>query len=176
MFEEKTVYTQKIFSGRLIKLRVDRVILPDGRQSTREIVEHPGAAAVIPLDDDNYVYLVRQYRKPLEKHLLEIPAGTLEPGEEPRSCVQRELSEEVGLGAGKLNLLASLSTAPGFCNEVIHIFLATQLFPNPGKLDQDEFLKVEKYHFQEALTMIQQGEITDGKTVSGLLLAARCLT
>lgn len=172
MFDEKTISSQRIFSGKLLKVRVDQVVLPDGKESSREIVEHPGAAAVVALDENDNVYLVRQYRKPVEKDLLEIPAGTRDNGEDPLDCIQRELSEEVGFRAGKLTQLAVLCTTPGFCTEVIHIFLATELSPHRGEQDSDEFLTVEKYPFVEAVKMVHQGQITDAKTVAGLLLAA----
>ena len=172
MFEEKTVSSQEVFKGKLLRVRVDQVLLPDGRESSREIVEHPGAAAVVPLDHEGYVYMVRQYRKPLEEDLLEIPAGTREKGEDTLECVKRELSEEVGLQAGNFSRLASLCTSPGFSNERIDIFLAEELSPSEGQQDQDEFLNVEKYLFTEAITMIEQGKIKDAKTASGLLLAA----
>ncbi len=175
MFEEKTVSSQEVFRGKLLRVRVDRVLLPDGKESSREIVEHPGAAAVVPLDHEGYVYLVRQFRKPLEEELLEVPAGLREPGEDSLECVQRELSEETGFQAGKLTRLASLCTSPGFCNERIDIFLATELSLQKGEKDHDEFILVEKYLFSEAIKMIEQGKIKDAKTVSGLLLAANLL-
>lgn len=176
MYEEKTVSSQEVFQGKLLRVRVDRVLLPNGKESSREIVEHPGAAAVVPVDDEGYVHMVRQFRKPLEEDLLEIPAGTREKGEDTLACVKRELSEEVGFQAGKLTRLASLCTSPGFCNERIDIFLATELSLHEGERDQDEFLHVEKYQFSEAITMIEQGKIIDAKTAAGLLLAVGRLT
>lgn len=170
---EETVSSEYKYKGRLLKLRVDRVRLPGGRQGTREIVEHPGAVAVVPLDRQGNVYLVRQYRKPVEEYLLEIPAGTLEPGEGPLDCARRELAEETGLEAEKIELILHFYTSPGICTENMYVYLATGLSPAENGLerDEDEHIQLEKYKVAELGGMIKGGKIKDGKTLVGLGVA-----
>ncbi len=170
--EEKTVKSKLIHRGRILTLRVDEVILPNGKKATREIVEHPGAVAAVPLLNDK-VILVRQFRKPVEEAICEIPAGKLEAGEDPRQCMERELEEEIGYRAGKLEKLLSYYPSPGFSDEVIHIFSATDLEKTQQKLAQDEFLELVTLRFEEALRMIEEGTIKDSKTIIGLLLAEK---
>lgn len=175
MFFEKTLNSEQIFKGKLLKVRVDRVLLPDQRESSREIVEHPGAAAVVPLNENGEVFLVRQYRKPVEESLLEIPAGTLEPGEDPRKCAYRELIEETGYKAGNIKKLITFYTTPGICTEIMHIYLATELEKTGNNLlDKDEFLEVESYQFKEVFDLILEGKIRDAKTIIGILLTSYC--
>lgn len=171
-FAEETVDSQRFFEGRILNLRVDTVRLPDGRQSTREIVEHPGAAAAVPLLDDGRVVLVRQWRQPAQKVLLEIPAGVLEEGESPEDCIRRELAEEIGYQPGRLQLLFSLYLAPGYSEELIHIFVAEDLLPIQADADYDENLQVEILALPEAVDRCLRGEIQDGKTIAGLLAVA----
>jgi len=170
-FEEKTIKSQDIFSGRIIKVRVDTVSLPDGRESTREIVEHAGAVAIVAVDDANNIYLVRQYRKPVENVLLEIPAGTMEPDEEILVCAQRELEEETGLRAGSWEKILSYYSAPGFCNEKLHLFLAWDLTAGEKNPDADEFLENVSIPLKEAYRMIFTGQIVDGKSIIGIQYA-----
>ncbi len=169
--EEKTLSSNPVFEGRILKLRVDRVLLPDGKESTREIVEHDGAAAVVAVDEKNNIHLVRQFRKPLEKTIMEIPAGILYPLEEPLSCAQRELEEEVGLKAKQWNKLLSYYSAPGFCDEIIHIFLARELYEGTTNLDEDEFLEHICLPLEEAYGKVVAGEIVDGKSIIGIQMA-----
>lgn len=170
-FEEKTLHSQDIFSGRIIKVRVDTVSLPDGRESTREIVNHAGAVAILAVDDENNICLVRQYRKPVEKVLLEIPAGLIEPDEEPLSSAQRELAEETGLQAASWERVLSYYSAPGFSDEELHLYLAQGLTPGKCSFDSDEFLENVRIPLAEAYKMIFSGQIVDGKSLIGIQYA-----
>jgi ADP-ribose pyrophosphatase len=147
--------------------------LEKGNLTTREIVEHRGAVAIVALDEDDNVLLVRQFRKPVESELLEIPAGTLEPGEEPESCALRELEEETGYNAGRLERILGFYSSPGFCSEYIHIYFATDLMRSKAKASADESIEVVKVPFSKALEMVLSGEICDAKTIIGLLSSRR---
>ena len=166
--EEKTLSSKEIFSGRIIKVRVDTVSLPDERESTREIVEHSGAVGIVAVDDKNNIRLVRQYRKPVEKILLEIPAGTLEQNEEALNCAKRELAEETGLHAGRWEKILSYYSTPGFTDEELHLYLAQDLTPGKTSLDADEFLESVSIPLEEAYRMIFTGQIVDGKSIIGI--------
>ena len=168
---EKTIREEKIFEGKIITLRKDRVLLPNGEEADREIVEHPGGVAIVALDEDENVYMVRQYRHPFKTILLEIPAGKLNYGEDPFTCGVRELEEETGLVAGQYDYLGSFMVSPGFCGEKIHIYLARDLSKGAMHLDPDEFLEVEKRPLKELLDMIMNNEMEDAKTVLGILKA-----
>ncbi len=173
--KEVMVSSRKVFSGRAVRLRVDEVRLePEGRAARREVVEHPGAVALVPLTADGQVLLVRQYRYAAGRELLEIPAGTLEPGEDPEVCARRELEEETGRRAVGLEHLASVFTSPGFCDELMHIYLA-RLEEGPGGQshpDEDERIVLEAMPFEEALALALGGRMGDAKSVAGLALAA----
>lgn len=173
---EKTIGSKKIYDGKIIRVRQDRVLLPDGRESTREIVEHSGAVAIVPVDNNNGVYFVRQYRAPLEKILLEIPAGRLEPGEPPEECAKRELAEEIGFMPQKLRQMAFIYSSPGFSDEKVYLYLAQDLVKHHLENDEGEFLEVVHMPLPEALAMVTDGAIEDGKTITGLLLASRFLS
>jgi ADP-ribose pyrophosphatase len=167
---ELTIATETLFEGRLLKLRRDLVRLPDGRESVREIVVHPGAVAIVPMRDDGQVILVRQYRHATGKVLLEVPAGTLNPNEAPEDCALRELREETGYTATHLERLVSFYLAPGYSTELIHLFLATGLKPADGKTDEDEWVETVVMPLAEAVAQILRGEIEDAKTMAALLL------
>ncbi|MEJ7613537.1 MAG: hypothetical protein DFNUSKGM_001257 [Candidatus Fervidibacter sacchari] len=167
---EVLIESDRVFEGRLISVRKDTVRLPNGRTSTREVVVHPGAVAVVPMLEDGRVILVKQYRHAVGKILMEIPAGTLYPDETPEECALRELREEVGYAAGRLEKLTSVYLAPGYSTELIHLFLATDLQPAEGETDEDEFLKPVTLTLDEAVAQIANGEIQDAKTVAALLL------
>ncbi len=173
MRPEVWLASRRVFSGRVVGLRVDRVRLPDGRETEREVVEHRGAAAVVPLTEEGEVLLVRQFRYAVGEPLLEIPAGTLEPGEAPLACAVRELAEEVGAQATHWDPLAVLYPSPGVLTEAMHLFLATGLAAVPARAAADEDLAVERLPLREALARVERGEIRDAKSVAGLLLAAR---
>jgi ADP-ribose pyrophosphatase len=169
----RIVSSEEIYSGRLLKLELLQVEGPDGRRRAREVVRHPGAVAIVPLleeDGQRKVILVRQYRAPLDKELLEIPAGTLEPGESPLECAKRELSEETGYRARRWGKIAGFYTTPGFCDERLHIYLAWELEPiGDNHPDDGEFLQIEKIPLEELEAMLKEGGLEDAKTLIGLL-------
>lgn len=173
--KETTLRSERIYSGRIVKLDVIDVRLPDGKETQREIIRHPGAVALVALDDEQRVLLVRQYRNAADKILLEIPAGTLHPDEAPLACAERELQEETGFRPGILEPLGGIYAAPGYTTEFIHLFLATDLSESRLAMDDDEFIEVERLPLADALAMIEQGVIADGKSVAGLLRVARRL-
>lgn len=173
--EEKVLNVSTVYDGRIIKLKRKEVRLPDGSLGVREVVEHPGAVAIVALDDEDYIYLVRQYRSPMEKSILEIPAGKLEKNEEPAVCAVRELEEEIGRTPGKLVKLGSYYSSPGYSNELIHIFLATELREVQAIKVPGEFLQAEKMPLSTLNEMIERGEVQDGKTILGILLAMKKL-
>lgn len=169
---EKTLNSVRLYEGKVISLRVDTVELPDQKYSKREIVEHAGAAAVVPITTDGQVVLVRQFRKPMEEIMLEIPAGRLELKETPENCALRELAEETGYSVGSVEPLTIYYPSPGFSTERIHIFLASDLTEGRATPDEDEYLEVVTMPMEEALSMILDGSIKDSKTIIGLLMAA----
>ena len=169
--KENLVSTTRIFDGKIINLRLDTVTLPNGKEAKREIVEHPGAVAVVPILPDGRIIMVRQYRHAVGKALLEIPAGKLDRGEIPEQCAARELEEETGYASIQLRSLTSVWTAPGFSNEIIHIYVAENLQEKVQNLDEDEFLHIEIYSKEELRQMIQDGSISDSKTIIGLCMA-----
>ncbi|RQD67215.1 MAG: NUDIX hydrolase [Tindallia sp. MSAO_Bac2] len=173
--EEKTLKSQKIYEGKIVTLRLDTVELPDKKYSKREIVEHSGAAAVVPVTTEGNVIVVKQYRKPVETVLLEIPAGRLEQDEDPETCARRELAEETGYSTDHLEKILDYYTSPGFSDEIIHIYLAHNLEEGKAKPDEDEYLEVIEIPFDELLQKIMDGEIKDSKTVIGILAADRIL-
>ena len=170
---ENTVSSRRIHEGRIINLREDTVMTPSGREARREIVEHKGAVAIVPVLDDGRVVMVRQFRKPAEAALLEIPAGGLEAGEDPADCARRELSEECGLNAGRMEPLFSMYLAPGYSTELLHVFLADELTPTETHLDEDENVEVETFDLPALLQLIDDGDIRDAKTIAGLLALLR---
>ncbi len=160
---------RSIYRGRIVNLAIERVTLPNGFTTELEIIRHPGAAAVAAIDDRGRVLLVRQYRHAAGGSLWEVPAGTLEPGEEPCVCARRELREEAGVEAGELVRLGSIFTCPGFCDEKIHLFLAASLSEVPRQTERDEVIEtVARVPLQHALDMIGGGEIQDAKSIATL--------
>ncbi len=164
---------RQIFKGRIVSLAIERHQLPDGRTADFEIVRHPGGAAVLPVLDDGRVVLIRQFRPAGGGMIWEIPAGKLEPDENPRDCVEREIQEEIGYRAGHLEKLGEMLTAVGFCDEVVHLYLARKLEPVAQALEADEFIEVVPMVLTEALALVARGEIPDGKTQLALLLASQ---
>jgi ADP-ribose pyrophosphatase len=160
--------TRHIYKGKIVTLNVDTITLPNGVTVDLEVVRHPGASAVVPLKEDGTVVLIRQFRHAAGGFIYEIPAGKLSPGEEPLACAARELEEEIGYRAGSFNLLSSIFTAPGFTDEVIHIYKATGLTKGRQQLDRDEVLEVVEMPLHEAIEMIRTGAIHDAKTIVGL--------
>jgi ADP-ribose pyrophosphatase len=177
MTDPGQISTRRAYSGRIISLDVDSVRFPDGSTGELEMVRHPGASAVVPFlsdpaGDDPQVLLVRQYRYAADGYLYEIPAGRLDAGEDPADCARRELREETGCTAERVELLMTLFTTPGFTDEKIHIFLATGLTAGDSAREADEFMEMVPMPLSRALEMVERGEIQDAKTVVGLLYAA----
>ena len=169
MVEEKTLSSQLIYEGRAVKLRVDTVEMPSGRKTTREIVEHGECVAVVAIDAESNVILVSQFRKPVEKELLEIPAGGIEPGEDPVAAVRRELREEIGYLPRKVDRLGGFYSAPGFCTEYLYLYLATDLVPSPLQAEDTENIRLVRVPVSQILSLITSGTICDAKSIAGLL-------
>ena len=172
---EPTISSRSIFQGRIIDVRVDTIRLPNGRETTREIVDHAPSICVVPVDDHGNVLLVRQYRKPTESFLLEVPAGGIEEGEAPEEATRRELQEEIGHTAAVLTELTAFWLAPGWCSEYMYAYLATGLTPAVLDSDDDEFIEVERVPLPDIPGKIAGGEIRDAKSVASLLLAMRVM-
>lgn len=168
-FEEKTLSRKELFKGNIIEVVLDEVQLPDGSVGQRELVFHPGAVAVIPITNDNKMIMVKQFRKPMEKVILEIPAGKIDPGEQdnPRATAKRELEEEAGYKANKLIHVHSMYLSPGFANEIVHLYYAENLekIDNPLPQDEDEVLELYTLTLEEAKQEIANGLICDAKTI-----------
>lgn len=162
--DEVTLSTQPIFDGKIITLQVDTVRLPDGNTATREVVKHPGAVAVLALNN-NKMLVVEQYRQPMQRTEVEIPAGKLDPGEDPLAAASRELQEETGFHSGDLQLLKSFYTSPGFADEIIHLYVTTNAKAGDMALDEDEFLEVSELTLEEAYQYMADGRIADAKTM-----------
>lgn len=176
-FEEKTLSGETIYEGKIITLRVEEVMLPDGKKAKRELIKHPGAVSIIPITKEGKLVLVEQYRKALERSLIEIPAGKIDPGEEPDVTAVRELEEETGYGAKSFTYLQSFATSPGFANEVIHLYLAQDLYKieNPAAGDEDEFIGLLEVTIEQAEEMVASGKIYDAKTAFAVLYAKNLL-
>ena len=175
MAKYQTLQSEAMYQGKAFRVRRDQVRLPDEHITWLDIVEHVGAVTILPLDDQGRILFVRQYRHPTAQELLELPAGTLEPGEPPETCARREIREEVGQAAGEIRKLGEFFLAPGYSTEYMHVFLATELHPDPLPSDHDEFLSVEAYPHEEVFQMVERGEIQDAKTLAALMLARRWL-
>lgn len=169
--EEKTISSDRIYTGKVISLKVDTVEIEKKGYQKREIVEHGGAVAIVAINENNEVILIKQFRKAIEKVIWEIPAGKLEIGENPKDCAIRELKEETGYSSENLKLIHKFYTSAGFSNQKIYIFLATGLISGENNFDDDEDLEVHKIKLEEAYDMIYRNEIEDSKTSIGLLLA-----
>ncbi len=170
MTVERPLATRRVYEGHVVNLRVDDVVLPSGRRAVREIVEHRGAVAVLPVIDGD-VLLVRQYRAAVGRVLLEIPAGTMEPGEAVEACLQRELGEEVGMRAGRVEHLATFYPSPGFLTEAVHVYAARDLTPHRLEAEEED-LSVVRMPLSQARSLVSDGEIVDAKSIIALLLMA----
>jgi ADP-ribose pyrophosphatase len=175
VMDHKRLATARVYSGKLLKIDLDRVRLPNGRETDLEMVRHPGASAVLPFVTNDEVLLIRQFRYAAGGFILEVPAGTLHSGEKPEACARREVEEETGHRPGRLERLASIYTTPGFTDEIIHLYTAYDLKPTAQHLDHDEVISVERITFESALAAIGRGEIVDSKTICALLLAKESL-
>ncbi len=168
---EKRLSRKEIFQGHIVNVHIDTVELPNGAEATREVVDHPGGVAVLALHEDQTVSLVRQFRYPFQAVVAELPAGKLEYGEDHRAAALRELEEEVGAKAGKLTYLGCLYASPGFCTEVLHMYLAQDLELGACHPDEDEFLETERVPFSTLVEQVMRGELKDAKTVALVLKA-----
>ena len=173
--DPQTLRSRPLYEGRVFSLLSETVRLPNGRETTLDLIHHPGAATIVPLTADGEVLLVRQYRHATREWLLEVPAGTLAPGEAPEACARREVAEEAGVEAAELTPLGSIWTTPGFTDERIWIFLARGLTPCAQNLDEDESLTVERVPLATAAAMAESGEICDAKSICSLLRARAAL-
>lgn len=174
-FTEKTISTREIYKGRIVHLVEDTVILPGGGTAGRELVLHNGGVGVIAVDENKDVLMVRQFRKPYDEMVLEIPAGKLEKGEEPLPAGKRELSEETGYEAEEYTFLGKFYPTPGYCSEIIHLYLARNLSFVGQHLDPDEFVEVEKFPLEKLVQMVMDNEIPDGKTAIAILKADKII-
>jgi len=166
--EEKSISSQEIFNGHAVRLRVDTVVTADGRQTTREIVEHIDCIGVVAIDEDNNVLLVRQYRKAIEKDLLEIPAGGIDPGETPEEAVVREMQEETGYLPGRVERLGGFYSSPGFLTEYLHLYLATELTPSRLHAEDTAGITLVRVPVADIEGMLDNAAFEDGKSIAGL--------
>lgn len=175
-FTEKRIDGEEKYKGVIVRVRLDRVELFDGKISRREVVEHPGGVCILPVDAEGNCTMVRQFRYPFGKMLLEAPAGKLEYGEDPLECAVRELSEETGYSAEELIPMGSMCTSPGFSTERLYLYLALGLHPGQSHPDEGEFLNVEKISLRRLVEMVMNNEIDDGKTIAAILKAEKLLS
>ena len=174
--KESKLSSEAIFQGRLLDVRKDEVELPNGKTSTREWINHPGAVCCVPILPDGKIALIRQYRYPVQEEMIELPAGKLDRGEEPEKCAVRELEEEIGYYPSKLTFLTHIHPAIGFANEKMWLYLADDLEKTDSKLDEDEFLELIPTDLSEAVQMVWDRKISDVKTIIGLLWVQRLLS
>ncbi len=167
----ETVASQTIYTGRILNLRIDQVRYPDGKVHPFEIIDHRNAVTIIPLDDQGQVWFVRQYRHPAGKELLELPAGVCEAGEDSQVSAQRELREEIGMAANRLERLGGFWLAPGYTTEYMHIYLARDLYPSPLPGDEDEAIQIERLPLEQAIALAEQAQLEDSKSLVALLWA-----
>ena len=167
----KVNHSDLAYSGKIFNIYTENVTLPNGNTTNLNILRHPGAAAMVALTDNREIILIKQYRHAVMDYIWEIPAGTLDPNETPLVCAQRELIEEAGVAAKKWDKLGEIIPVPGYSDERIHIFLATDLQKAEQNLDKDEVLEVHRFGFSEVFSMIRTGRILDGKSITGILLA-----
>jgi ADP-ribose pyrophosphatase len=171
--DERVLSSRRAYEGKIVSVRVDRVVLPDGHEASREVVEHNQAVAIVPVADDGRVLFVRQYRLPAGRVMLEVPAGSLDGDEAPEAAAQRELQEETGVRAGRMERIGGFWVAPGYCTEYIHVYLARDLTEDRLDGDEDERIEVESLTLDDALARIDRGDIDDAKSICGLLQYAR---
>jgi ADP-ribose pyrophosphatase len=171
-YNEKTIDVKNVYDGAIIKLEIQSVELCNKNIAKREIVRHSGGVAIIPITDDNEIIMVRQFRKPYDEELLEIPAGKIEMNEETEVCAARELKEETGCNANSISFMSVMYPSPGYTDEKIYIYKAEGLIEGNLALDEDEFLDVERYTLNQAIEMVKSGAIKDAKTVIAIMLLA----
>ena len=174
-YYEETIKVERKYTGNIINVEKLTVRLPDGKEATRDVVRHPGASVVVPVTDDKSLLLVTQFRKPNNMVSLELPAGKLDNGEDPEMCAKRELHEETGFISGKLVKLLSIHSTPGFSDEVLHMYLASDLIEDKACPDADEFISCKKYSITDCINMVADGKITDAKTIIGVFIAEKII-
>ena len=167
----KTIATQQIYQGRVFSVRQDQVQMPDGRLVRLDIVDHPPAVLIVPVDENGDIWFIHQYRHAAGKGILELPAGVIEPGESAESCARREIREEIGMSAQDLDLIGEFFMAPGYTSEYLYVFLARRLQASPLPGDEDEYIRVERIPANRAYRMAERGDVHDAKTLAALLLA-----
>lgn len=172
---EKTLGSRRVFDGKLLHIDVDTVALPDGQEAIREVVRHPGGVCVLPLHADGTVSVVRQFRYPYKEVVTELPAGKLEPGEDPAQAIRRELSEETGFTAGEWYDMGLFYPTPGYTDELLRLYFARDLKPGPTHPDEDEFLECARVPLEALLDAVMSGEIVDGKSIALILKVKRFL-
>lgn len=172
---EKTLDSRRVFDGKLLHLDVDTITLPNGRQSIREVVRHPGGVCVLPLHADGTVSVVRQLRYPYQEVVTELPAGKLEPGEDPFDAIRRELSEETGYTAGEWHDMGLFYPTPGYTDERLHLYFARDLTAGATHPDEDEFIEADRVPLRDLLDQVMAGELKDGKTIALILKVQRFL-
>jgi len=170
-FEFKLVASHPIYQGRVFGVRQDQVQMPNGHLARLDIVEHPPAVLLVPVDANGDIWFIHQYRHAAGQEILELPAGVMEPGESPERCAEREIREEIGMSASEFSLIGEFFMAPGYTTEYLYVFLARDLQSNPLPGDADEFIRVERMAAAQAFSMVARGEIHDSKTIAALLLA-----
>lgn len=175
-YTEKRISGETVYRGIIVEIELDDAELINGSVVKREVIRHPGGVTVLPVDSNGNAYMVRQFRYPFDRELLEAPAGKLEPGEEPAVCAARELSEETGFTAGRLINLHEQYPSPGFCDETLYTYLALDLTAGEQHLDEGEWLSVERWPLEKLYEMCMNGEIKDGKTIIAVLKAREILT
>lgn len=163
------ISSEYVYNGKVMDIKRDVISLPNGATAVRETIVRGGACAVVPVDDEGNIYLVKQYRHAIGKEMVEIPAGMMNPGETPLQCAMREMEEEIGLKAGNMKFVSKMYLSVGVCNELLHLYIATDLKPGVQHLDPDEFIEIKKYKLEDAYKMIFDGSITDAKSMFGIL-------
>lgn len=167
----ETINTETVYLGKAFDVRRDQVLLPDGKKTSFDVVVHPGAVTLIPVDSDGRILFVRQFRYAVGEELLELPAGTLDEGEEPQACAHREIREETGMSAGRLKKIGEFFLVPGYSTEFMHIYIAEDLKPDPLPGDEDEFITVEAVEQEKIPELISRGILRDAKSLSAIFLA-----
>lgn len=171
--KENKIDSKLIYHGRVLDIKLDTVELPNGKEANREVVVHPGAVTIAAVTPNQEILLIKQFRYPVNEILWELPAGKLEKGEDPLACAKRELSEETGYGAREWCCLSTFFTTPGFCDEIMYLYLAQGLYDESLKADDDEFIELHRIPYNNAVDLINSGDIKDAKTIVGILLAGQ---